>query len=48
MDGLRFTGRHWWGNAITWQDRVEPAIGDLAEEIGKQFSRPTSTAIYRY
>lgn len=34
MDGLRFTGRHWWGNAIASEGRVEPAVGDLAEELG--------------
>ena len=34
MDGLRFTGRHWWGNAIASESRVEPAVGDLAEELG--------------
>ena len=34
MDGLRFTGRHWWGNAIAPEGRVEPAVGDLAEELG--------------
>jgi hypothetical protein len=35
MDGLRFTGRHWWGNAILSEGRVEPAVGDLAEELGE-------------
>ena len=35
MDGLRFTGRHWWGNAIASEGRVEPAVGDLAEELGE-------------
>lgn len=35
MDGLRFTGRHWWGNAIAEEVRVEPAVGDLAEELGE-------------
>ena len=34
-DGLRFTGRHWWGNAIASEGRVEPAVGDLAEELGE-------------
>ena len=34
MDGLRFTGRHWWGNVIASEGRVEPAVGDLAEELG--------------
>jgi hypothetical protein len=34
MDGLRFTGRHWWGNVIASGGRVEPALGDLAEELG--------------
>jgi hypothetical protein len=35
MDGLRFTGRHWWGNAIAAEGRVEPVVGDLAEELGE-------------
>jgi hypothetical protein len=35
MDGLRFTGRHWWGNAIASEGRVEPVVGDLAEELGE-------------
>jgi hypothetical protein len=35
MDGLRFTGRHWWGNAIASERRVEPAVGGLAEELGE-------------
>ena len=35
MDGLRFTGRHWWGNVIASESRVEPAVGDLAEELGE-------------
>ena len=30
MGGLRFTGRHWWGNTIASEGRVEPAVGDLA------------------
>jgi hypothetical protein len=34
MDGLRFTGRHWWGNVIASEGRVEPAVGDLSEELG--------------
>lgn len=33
MDGYRYTGRHWWGNAIRDEDRVEPVIGTLAEEL---------------
>ena len=33
--GLRFTGRHWWGNAIAEENRVEPAVGDVAEELGE-------------
>ena len=33
-DGLRFTGRHWWGNVIASEGRVEPAVGNLAEELG--------------
>lgn len=35
MDGLRFTGRHWWGNTIAPEGRIEPAVGDLAEELGE-------------
>ena len=35
MDGLRFTGRHWWGNVIASEGRVEPVVGDLAEELGE-------------
>jgi hypothetical protein len=35
MHGLRFTGRHWWGNVIASAGRVEPAVGDLAEELGE-------------
>jgi hypothetical protein len=35
-NGFRFTGRHWWGNAVQGQDRVEPVIGDLAQELGAQ------------
>lgn len=35
LDGLRFTGRHWWGNAIAQEGRVEPAVGDVAEELGE-------------
>lgn len=34
-DGLRFTGRHWWGNTITEENRVEPAVGGVAEELGE-------------
>ena len=36
MNGFRFTGRHWWGEVITGEDRIDPATGDLAEEIGKK------------
>jgi hypothetical protein len=35
MEGLRFTGRHWWGNSIPSENRVEPVVGDLAEELGE-------------
>ena len=35
MNGLRFTGRHWWGNLIASEGRVEPAVGELAEELGE-------------
>ena len=30
----RYTGRHWWGNVITTENRVEPVIGSLARELG--------------
>jgi hypothetical protein len=33
MNGYRYTGRHWWGNAIANESRVEPVTGDLAEEL---------------
>lgn len=36
MDGYRYTGRHWWGKTIPNEDRVEPAVGSLAEELGEQ------------
>lgn len=51
MDGYRYTGRHWWGNAIRDEDRVEPVIGALAEELvglvfAKKFSaQDTGTSI---
>jgi hypothetical protein len=32
-DGLRFTGRHWWGNVISEESRVEPVTGKIAEEL---------------
>jgi hypothetical protein len=35
MDGRRFTGRHWWGNVIASKGRVEPVVGDVAEELGE-------------
>jgi hypothetical protein len=35
MNGLRFTGRHWWGNLIASLGRVEPAVGELAKELGE-------------
>ena len=35
MNGRRFTGRHWWGNAIAPESRVEPVVGDLAAELGE-------------
>ena len=34
MDGSRYTGRHWWGNVITTENRVEPVVGSLARELG--------------
>jgi hypothetical protein len=36
MDGRKFTGRHWWGNAMPEENRVEPAVGHLAEELGEK------------
>jgi hypothetical protein len=36
MAGFRYTGRHWWGNAIPEEDRVEPVVGDLAQELGER------------
>jgi len=40
MGGYRYTGRHWWGNAIPGEDRVEPVVGDLAQDLGdKVFSK---------
>lgn len=33
MNGYRYTGRHWWGNVVEHEDRVEPVVGDLAEEL---------------
>lgn len=33
--GLRFTGRHWWGNVIDGEDRVEPALGEAACELAE-------------
>jgi len=33
MNGFRYTGRHWWGNAIHTENRVEPVTGTLAEEL---------------
>ena len=32
-DGYRYTGRHWWGNAVVHEDRVEPVVGSVAERI---------------
>src|SRR5262249_15404685 len=34
MDGKRFTGRHWWGNAFASEGRVEPVVRGLAQELG--------------
>lgn len=47
MDGCRYTGRHWWGNVITTENRVEPAVGSVARELGdlvfsERFSPETS------
>jgi len=36
MDGLKFTGRHWWGNVIAGENRVEPIVGNLAKELGEK------------
>lgn len=35
MHGFRYTGRHWWGNAIAAEDRIEPAVGPIARELGE-------------
>jgi hypothetical protein len=49
--GYRYTGRHWWGNAIHGEDRVEPVIGELAEDLtglvfAKRFShKDTGTSM---
>ena len=47
MGGYRYTGRHWWGNAIMSENRVEPVTGDLAEELtrlifSKKFDQGTT------
>lgn len=34
-DGLRYTGRHWWGRVVPEQDRVEPQVGDQAESTAE-------------
>lgn len=34
MDGLRYTGQHWWGNVV--DDRVEPIIGESANSLAHQ------------
>lgn|GEM_PF-365154 len=36
MGGYRYTGRHWWGNVIPGEDRIEPVIGDLARDLGEE------------
>jgi hypothetical protein len=36
LEGRRYTGRHWWGHVISDEGRVEPAIGDLAEELAEK------------
>src|SRR6185437_5670060 len=35
MGGMRFTGRHWWGNVVASEGRVEPAVRDVAQELGE-------------
>jgi hypothetical protein len=41
MGGRRFTGRHWWGNAVASEGRVEPVVRDLAQELGESvFATP--------
>lgn len=47
MGGYRYTGRHWWGNAVMSENRVEPVTGDLAEELtrlifSKKFDHDTT------
>lgn len=33
-DSYRYTGRHWWGVVPEGEDRVEPAVGQAAHELG--------------
>lgn len=33
--GNRYTGRHWWGNVISTENRVEPMVGASARKIGE-------------
>ncbi|GAA1979973.1 hypothetical protein GCM10009817_20810 [Terrabacter lapilli] len=34
-DGLRYTGRHWWGEVPAGRDRVEPLVGKEAAALGE-------------
>jgi hypothetical protein len=44
MNGLRYTGRHWWGRVINAENRVEPLVGDRARELGEEvFAAPFDT-----
>jgi hypothetical protein len=36
MGSHRYTGRHWWGNVIGQEERVEPVVGTLAKELGER------------
>lgn len=34
-DGMRYTGRHWWGEVPADRDRVEPLVGSEAAALGE-------------
>jgi len=38
-DGLRYTGRHWWGDVAT-DGIVDPLLDDAAEEVAEAFGLP--------
>lgn len=39
-DGLRFTGRHWWGERTELEDLVEPLTGEAATEVAAGLGLP--------